>query len=563
MRIIEQEEGPASAEDCEVFRALHLAGSGKIRASVDERMLSLETRSGHGLELRLSEISRVHHHHTRLISFFYALLGCGLIYIAKRILIPNTLQIATAVLGIAMILGWFGTRKPTLTLDTEAGGCHTLTGNDASLMRLSTLLKRLESGMGLEEARIGLDILDRDMAFPRATLQNLQEVPVKPVHLKSSPSILSFLGEDSAEQEQGESLGTVNIFADGIDLDFDETESSIAAWMHGEDTNEEPVRSTMEHGLLQRGIANAHDRRGTHASAYPHNIHQNQTQNQFVSHPHAPQPAYLVQSPVPSYQQIIQATNEEIPQEFQASQSTEIPLTYMPSFIGKEGAHIPSHHLSNNGLQTHMDLDTFRSPDAILPRAEIEEHTSLIAKARRETPVVPTIPEQKKTKIHHGNSRLRPKEGVRSNSRLRPKIRSSNGRTARIREFVRPTAAQMIEGATGIASRLLLGRPANNQNTGSSSTRELRQRSAQNHQSEAIESIRNLGISRGGDLPDHEIEPMLAHMIERQAVIDQEFIEEIQEPLPVLDDISFDELKDSKTHHAEHAGKAGLPRLDI
>ncbi|MBT7960838.1 MAG: hypothetical protein HN765_02720 [Euryarchaeota archaeon] len=34
-------------------------------------------------------------------------------------------------------------------------------------------------------------------------------------------------------------------------------------------------------------------------------------------------------------------------------------------------------------------------------------------------------------------------------------------------------------------------------------------------------------------------------------------------PLPQLDDVSFGELKDSKTHHAENAGKAGLPRLDL
>jgi hypothetical protein len=563
MRIIEQEEGPASAEDYEVFRGLHLAGSGKVRTSVDERMLCLETRSGHGLDLRLSEISRVHHHHTRLISFFYALLGCGLIHVAKNIFIPDMLQILTAALGLAMIVGWFGTRKPTLTLDTEAGGCHTLTGNDASLMRLSTLLKRLESGMGLEEARIGLDILDRDLAYPRSTLQNLHEVPVKPVHLKSSPSILSFLDAESVEQETVESFDSTHIFSEGIDLDFGEEEHTIAAWMHGEETVEEPIRPTVEHGLLQRGIANVHDRRGSLARAPSQNVHQNQVQHQFVTHPQAPQPAYPVQSPAPSYQQIMQASNVEVPQEYQTPQPAETPFTYMPSFVGKEGAHIPGHQLQmNEDLQTHTNMEAFRSPDAVLPQAEIEQ-TSLIEKARRETPEIPIIPEKKNTRVQQGNSRLRPKESVRSNSRLRPKTRTSHGQVTRIREFVAPAAAQMIEGATGLATRLLVGRSANRQNSGSSSTRELRQRSAQNHQSEAIESIRNLGKSRGGDLPDHEIEPMLAHMIERQSVIEQESLGNIQQPLPVLDDISFDDLKDSKTHHAEHAGKAGLPRLDI
>jgi hypothetical protein len=72
----------------------------------------------------------------------------------------------------------------------------------------------------------------------------------------------------------------------------------------------------------------------------------------------------------------------------------------------------------------------------------------------------------------------------------------------------------------------------------------------------------DLAESRGGELPDHEIQLMLAHMTRRNTIVEQE-AQEIQELVPVLDEISFDELKDSKTHHAEHAGKAGLPRIDL
>ncbi len=55
---------------------------------------------------------------------------------------------------------------------------------------------------------------------------------------------------------------------------------------------------------------------------------------------------------------------------------------------------------------------------------------------------------------------------------------------------------------------------------------------------------------------------MLAHLERRQPFLEQE-VQETQKYVPVLDDISFDELKDSKTHHAEHAGEAGLPRIDL
>ena len=242
MRINVEGEGPVSAEDHEVFRALHLAGSGKVRASVDERMLSLETRRGHALDLRLSNITRVHHH--PYASFFHlCLFGCGLIYAAKRIWISDTLQILSAILGCAMIFGWLGTRKPTLTLDTDVGDCHTLTGNDASLMRLSTLLKRLESGMGLEEARIGLDILNRDLEYPRTALLNLQEVPVEPIHLSSSTSIASFLTDEIPENELPDSVISYNRLGEGIELDFGETENEVADWIHGENRVEQPDSS--------------------------------------------------------------------------------------------------------------------------------------------------------------------------------------------------------------------------------------------------------------------------------------------------------------------------------
>ena len=161
-----------------------------------------------------------------------------------------------------------------------------------------------------------------------------------------------------------------------------------------------------------------------------------------------------------------------------------------------------------------------------------------------------------------GPGRLRPKDGNRSESRLVPKPRSVPGQGSRIREIVGPAAAQVLEGATGIATRLLVRRSNNTRTTGSTSTDELRQRSAQTHQSEAIESIQNLAISRGGYVRDHDIEPMLAHLNQRQTILEQENTETVP-PAPVLDDVSFDELKDSKTHHAEHAGRAGLPRLDI
>jgi hypothetical protein len=130
--------------------------------------------------------------------------------------------------------------------------------------------------------------------------------------------------------------------------------------------------------------------------------------------------------------------------------------------------------------------------------------------------------------------------------------------------MVRPAAAQMIGNATEIANRLFNSRSELQTSEESSSTRELRQRSAETLQSESIESILNLSIKRGGHLLDSDIEVMLAHMDRRHTFMEQdEQAKQDVAPLPHLDDVSFGELKDSKTHHAENAGKAGLPRLDL
>ena len=266
--------------------------------------------------------------------------------------------------------------------------------------------------------------------------------------------------------------------------------------------------------------------------------------------------------PTPSYQHIAQAANIDMPHEYQAPLPTQIPRSYLPSFVNKDGAHVPGHHATTMGMETHADMEAFRSPDAILPGIIEEETVSLIEQARRETPVLPEIPSERKSRSQSGSSRLRPKNLNRGGSRLRPKARSMGNQGNRIREMVVPAATQMFEGATGLASRLLVRRSNSSKTLGSTSTQELRQRTAQTHQLEAIESIRNLAQSRGGELPDHHIEPMLAHMIERQTIVEEE-IQEEKQPAPHLDEVSFEELKDSKTHHAEHAGQAGLPRLDV
>ena len=131
----------SSVESSDVkIDSLYLDGaSGKVVASIDERMLSLEAKSGHGLDIKIHTINRVQHHHTRLVPGYVATLGLALVWSGIRIFATGSLQMVAVLSGLCLILGWAITRKPTLTIDTEAGDCHVITGNDFSLLKLNTI----------------------------------------------------------------------------------------------------------------------------------------------------------------------------------------------------------------------------------------------------------------------------------------------------------------------------------------------------------------------------------------------------------------------------------------
>ncbi len=188
--------------DAEVFSSLRLSGfDGRCKAVLDSSRLILERRSGHTLNLKYDAVARMRHHTTPLIPRWLFGIGMFLIYAGLRIFVPPA-QYWFLGVGSAIILGWALGRRPTLTIDTENGDCHTLYGNDASLMRMTALVQRLQDGQSLDEAREGLAFLMRAADFP--TTKAIEERLIaesEPEPLVASTSIASLLGEDSNEQE--------------------------------------------------------------------------------------------------------------------------------------------------------------------------------------------------------------------------------------------------------------------------------------------------------------------------------------------------------------------------
>jgi len=555
MQLTGREASPSNMRENVIFNSLSLDGtSGKVRATVDERMLCIESKTGHALDIKINSISRVHHHHTKLIPFGFALIGFGLVWIGTRILSHQTFKIISMTLGISLISGWLLTRKPTITIDTEAGDCHALTGNDAALLRLNTILLRLQQGFTISEAQEGLDILDRDSAYPRSALLEMESVPVAPVEIQPPESIATFLeaelGDFMFDTNQPTSEPTLPTSIP-LNQEFEtpqEVTPSLPSWLD----NPKPVsQTTSSDKLIQRGIENVRDRRN-HQEPHPMSMF-NQIEQPTIIQSSQEARTFVAPNSLPSESSYIQngeAGRSVLPE----------PL---PNFFSKEGYHVPQQDLFSN-QQPAPEYDIFSSPDSILGHVDQygEEVESLVASARRnsETSSVGNdVNSQSKDSIQQKFPRLRSKNSS-INSRLKPKKKAENNETGSMfRNIMMPAANRVAnsvkEATSNLSNRILSGKKDSETST---SAEELRLRSSEAHEKEVEELYRNLAISNGGSLPDEKVREMKEIALRRKAISEQ--VE--QEKVEIFDDIGFGDLIDSDTNKSNAGGKEGLPRID-
>jgi len=556
MQLTGREASPSNMRENVIFNSLSLDGtSGKVRATVDERMLCIESKTGHALDIKINSISRVHHHHTKLIPFGFALIGFGLVWIGARILSHQTFKIISMTLGISLISGWLLTRKPTITIDTEAGDCHALTGNDAALLRLNTILLRLQQGCTISEAQEGLEILDRDSAYPRSALLEMESVPVAPVEIQPPESIATFLeaelGDfmfDTNQPTSEPTLPTSIPINQGFETPQEVT-PSLPSWLD----NPKPVsRTTSSDKLIQRGVENVRDRRN-HQEPHPMSMF-NQIEQPTIIESSQESRTFVAPNSLPSESSYIQngeAGRSVLPE----------PL---PNFFSKEGYHVPQQDLFSN-QQPAPEYDIFSSPDSILGHVDQygEEIESLVASARRNSETTSFGNDensQSKDSIQQKFPRLRSKNSS-INSRLKPKKKPENNETGSMfRNIMIPAANRVAnsvkEATSNLSNRILSGKKDSETST---SAEELRLRSSEAHEKEVEELYRNLAISNGGSLPDEKVREMKEIALRRKAISEQ--VE--QEKVEIFDDIGFGDLIDSDTNKSNAGGKEGLPRIDL
>ena len=480
------------------FRSLSLGGvRGKVRATLNENQVSFESRNGQTLDIRLNAIKRVHHHDTNLVPGWLAVVGLIFMWVAWRG-VTGKLQALLGAAGAVLATSHYITKQPTLIIDTNADDCHVVYGPDLKIMRLCALIQRLQDGMSLDDAKFSVDNIVSDSDYPRSVNSEEIQVIPEPVEVFPSAVINHFIDsmEATTEAPEAEIISPATVIED---LD-------IPIW-----EEDDEVEPQISEGLLARSKSNLFTQRNQ--------VMQNGWQ------PPAHQPAYneVHRAPpngIPSYGLLNQhGINPGYNQSTQAH-PTPVPTEFLPSFVGANGAHVPN-----------MGPESFSSPDRLLePMVEPEEVQSLVASARKETPIEAEIiaeeaeapkdryPKMSKLVSKPKTRRLKVKKSTKG--RLR-------GRSV-IAELVSPTLGR----ASRLSKKLFKGR--------SRTTESLRIQSENNMQSQIAESIQNLSKNNGGEVSEDAIDRMLSHI----------------NPIPT----SFKDLVSSDKKGSEDV--ASIPRID-
>ena len=165
-----QQEGPFGVQPeqrgQELLTTFRLAGvGGGVKGLLNEKSLLLERRDGKGIRVDIKTIRRVRHHHIPVIAPGLTWIGFITLILAARVL-SGPAQIYALAVGAITIFTWLMGRRPTLCIDTKHGDRHMLHGPDSLLLRTQMMINRLCDGKTLEEAREGLEEIQRNSNFP-------------------------------------------------------------------------------------------------------------------------------------------------------------------------------------------------------------------------------------------------------------------------------------------------------------------------------------------------------------------------------------------------------------
>ena len=455
------------------FRSLSLEGvRGRVRATLTEKQVSFESKSGHALDIKLDAVKRVHHHNTTLVPGWLAVVGLILIWVAWRG-VTGKMQALLGAAGIVLSSFHYITRRPTLTIDTNANDCHTVFGPDVAMMRLCSLIQRIQNGMSLADAKASVDAMVSDSEYPRYEITQELESIQEPVEIFPSPVIPHFLDI----MESLDSIGDDVIDAEMVSPAMPIEDLDLPIW----EDEVEPMQQ-ISPGLLARSKE--------HMVTQRNQVIQNGWQQP------EPRPVYnevhRVHHLGSSYGMINQGQNMPPSAPLPQPEPTPVPTEFLPSFVGAGGMHVPG-----------TNVNQFVVPDSPLEApVEPEPTQSLVASARKENLVkatpAPEVLESQKER-YPGVNKLSAKP---KNRRL---ITSGSGRNSRVAK--RSILSGLVKpiGRAGTFSRNLMRRRGRTSDA-------LRIQAENSRQEQLASSIQDLAKSNGGDVSDEEVSEMISHL---------------------------------------------------
>jgi len=419
-----------------------------------------------------------------------------------------------------------------------------ITGNDFSLLKLNTILMKLQKGFTLQEASDGLEVLGSDAQYPRNAILETNTIPVDIPTVTRPESIATFLSSDIAESTalEPETLPVMDLSI--FDNQFPPTSVSepvTPTWQDMASEKRDRLPAAGANSLIERGINNVGDRRERQES-HPMSMFDKMDFDLPTS---VQTPQQAVQSGPPS-SGLLGHVNSQLETEAGPAQMPEL----LPSFWSRDGYHSPNEIAQE---ETASELSGFNSPDTLLGNIDFDgnEVESLVASARRASNENRKLPSSEPTLTSH-NSRLR-KKSTANNSRLVKRRTGTNRNTQRRGRLVPSIGNAVRDLGSSLTNRLI-----NSFEEVSNQPTNLRERADEAQQDE-LETFRNLAESNGGLIPDEKARQLEANVRRRNSLIEQNEQEFADSENP----LSWTELVDSEEHKNSSSGKGGLPRIDL
>ena len=574
----------STSDDKEVITRLRVSGAkGRVKAILDERTLSLETKTGQVLSVKLNNISRADHHHTTLIPFTYAFIGALLILISIRNLVDPTAKALSLAIGISLVFGNIVTRRPTLTITYNEEDCYALHGPDSKLMDMSYLIHRLQEGLSLADARAGLSTLNQDIDYPMTSVIE-EELSGR---VTPNPNLNAILGVESDEEEISEFMDTeLELFpssGEGI-LDSFQSESESIRDDPLIRRARENIETRRNHSEITIKIPTDHllpprdDRELVpqpvdfinNEPEYSTSIHSSSefaTEDMFgfmmIEEGAPPQQNSAIDDEI---QQIIPNSIDVVePSRERSISSSEMiknaqNQNYIPSFAGKDGYLIPGandqERLRNEDSNSIQDV-----PESIIKAAKKESQIShnSVEEVAEQSRHMQSIKHKKAKSVFvprqrtnsRGNSFV--KRPIVSQNRidLRSIGRSFTNRIASLRTREQTSYAEEYSDSD---SRLNPGQTAPAMRT----DQIMRLRANQDREAMIAGQIDSLRQSNGGVVSDDAVSRMMSHLGNGADLNNRIEGDRLKE----LSTISFEEFEQTSSQGNQKEGIGGLPRLD-